>query len=124
MFTIQVKYFDVGSPLSNKYYLGFQQGEMYGLEHQMQRFLPEASIQLRAKTDIPGLYLTGNCLHTIKILVTCTSRHHVKSTILDVDHIRLLWSKVERGDSYNEYLWICGSNLQLVIKYIDYVHNI
>ncbi|XP_048757507.2 all-trans-retinol 13,14-reductase-like [Ostrea edulis] len=55
----KVKYFDVGSPLSNKYYLGFQQGEMYGLEHQMQRFLPEASIQLRAKTDIPGLYLTG-----------------------------------------------------------------
>lgn len=25
----------------------------------MQRFLPEPAIQLRAKTDIPGLYLTG-----------------------------------------------------------------
>ncbi|XP_061166584.1 all-trans-retinol 13,14-reductase-like [Saccostrea echinata] len=55
----KVDYFDVGTPLSNKYYLGFQDGEMYGLDHNMRRFLPEASIQLRAKTDIPGLYLTG-----------------------------------------------------------------
>eukprot|EP00105_Crassostrea_gigas_P002156 XP_011414585.1 PREDICTED: putative all-trans-retinol 13,14-reductase [Crassostrea gigas] len=55
----KVEYFDVGTPLSNKYYLGFQHGEMYGLDHNMQRFLPEPAIQLRAKTDIPGLYLTG-----------------------------------------------------------------
>lgn len=56
----KVEYFDVGTPLSNKYYLGFQHGEMYGLDHNMARFLPQTSIQLRPKTDIPGLYLTGN----------------------------------------------------------------
>eukprot|EP00105_Crassostrea_gigas_P002157 XP_011414586.1 PREDICTED: all-trans-retinol 13,14-reductase-like [Crassostrea gigas] len=55
----KVEYFDVGTPLSNKYYLGFQHGEMYGLDHNMARFLPQTSIQLRPKTDIPGLYLTG-----------------------------------------------------------------
>ncbi|XP_062601490.1 all-trans-retinol 13,14-reductase-like [Saccostrea cucullata] len=55
----KVEYFDVGTPISNRYYLGFQHGEMYGLEQNMVRFLPEASIQLRPKTDIPGLYLTG-----------------------------------------------------------------
>ncbi|XP_022341666.2 all-trans-retinol 13,14-reductase-like [Crassostrea virginica] len=55
----KVEYFDVGTPLSNKYYLGFQHGEMYGLDHNMARFLPAASIHLRPKTDIPGLYLTG-----------------------------------------------------------------
>lgn len=61
----QVEYFDVGTPLSNKYYLGFQHGEMYGLDHNMARFLPEASIHLRPKTDIPGLYLTGESLLTL-----------------------------------------------------------
>ncbi|OWF41588.1 putative all-trans-retinol 13,14-reductase [Mizuhopecten yessoensis] len=52
-------YFEVGSPLSNKYYLGFDEGEMYGLDHTINKFLPAAAIQLRPKTDIPGLYLTG-----------------------------------------------------------------
>ncbi|XP_022341649.2 all-trans-retinol 13,14-reductase-like [Crassostrea virginica] len=55
----KVEYLDVGTPLSNKYYLGFSHGEMYGLDHSMQRFLPDAAMHLRAKTDIPGLYLTG-----------------------------------------------------------------
>ena len=55
----QAEFIDLGTPVSNKYYLGFQKGEMYGLDHTMQRFLPNAAVQLRAKTDIPGLYLTG-----------------------------------------------------------------
>lgn len=58
-------YFDVGTPLSNKYYLGFEHGEMYGLDHTQQRFLPEAAINLRPKTDIPGLYLTGQDIATV-----------------------------------------------------------
>jgi hypothetical protein len=32
---------------------------MYGLDHTMQRFQPEIASELRPKTDIPGLYLTG-----------------------------------------------------------------
>ncbi|KAK3084149.1 hypothetical protein FSP39_009012 [Pinctada imbricata] len=60
----KVEYMDLGTPVSNRYYLGFQQGEMYGLDHAMQRFLPEAATELRAKTDIPGLFLTGQDIMT------------------------------------------------------------
>ncbi|XP_069134346.1 all-trans-retinol 13,14-reductase-like [Argopecten irradians] len=52
-------YFEVGSPLSNKHYLGFQEGEIYGLDHTINKFRPKSAIHLRPKTDIPGLYLTG-----------------------------------------------------------------
>ncbi|XP_071180471.1 all-trans-retinol 13,14-reductase-like isoform X1 [Mytilus edulis] len=60
----KIAYTDVGSPLSNKYYLGFDKGEMYGLDHTMQRFSPEVSSELRAQTDIPGLFLTGQDIST------------------------------------------------------------
>ncbi|XP_052073278.1 all-trans-retinol 13,14-reductase-like isoform X1 [Mytilus californianus] len=60
----KVAYTDVGSPLSNKYYLGFDKGEMYGLDHTLQRFSPEVSVELRAQTDIPGLFLTGQDIST------------------------------------------------------------
>ncbi|XP_060078415.1 all-trans-retinol 13,14-reductase-like [Ylistrum balloti] len=52
-------YFEVGSPLSSKYYMGYEEGEIYGLDHTINKFLPSSAIQLRPKTDIPGLYLTG-----------------------------------------------------------------
>lgn len=56
----QLDYIDVGTPLSNKHYLGQPEGEIYGLHHARQRFLPEYSMYLRPKSGIPGLYLTGN----------------------------------------------------------------
>lgn len=65
-----MEYLDVGTPLSNKYYLGFAHGEMYGLDHSMQRFLPDAAMHLRAKTDIPGLYLTGKSARLITIFLS------------------------------------------------------
>ena len=60
----KVVYTDIGTPVSNKYYLGFSKGEMYGLDHTMQRFQPEIASELRPKTDIPGLYLTGQDIAT------------------------------------------------------------
>ncbi|KAL4223041.1 hypothetical protein ACF0H5_016518 [Mactra antiquata] len=55
----RLEYMDVGTPLSNKYYLGQPEGEMYGMNHSMNRFDPELSMYLRPQTGIPGLYLTG-----------------------------------------------------------------
>ena len=52
-------YIDVGTPLSNKYYLGQPLGEMYGLDHNMTRFEPQVSMELRPASGIPGLYMTG-----------------------------------------------------------------
>ena len=56
----QLEYFDVGTPLSNRFYLGCPSGEIYGLNHVKERVKPEVTIELRPKTEIPGLYLTGN----------------------------------------------------------------
>ena len=56
---LQLDYFDVGTPLSNKYYLGCPSGEIYGLNHVTQRVKPESIMELRPETEVPGLYLTG-----------------------------------------------------------------
>lgn len=50
---------DIGSPLSNKYYLAQPHGEIYGLDHSKERFDPLMTAKLRPQTDVPGLYLTG-----------------------------------------------------------------
>ncbi|XP_045172753.2 all-trans-retinol 13,14-reductase-like [Mercenaria mercenaria] len=58
----KLEYLDVGTPLSNKYYLGQPEGEMYGLEHNIRRYEPDISMHLRAESGIPGLYLSGQDL--------------------------------------------------------------
>lgn len=57
-------YFDVGTPLTNKYYIGSPRGEIYGLDHNLNRFDLSVSSQLRPKTSIGGLYLTGQDIST------------------------------------------------------------
>ena len=53
------EYFDVGTPLSNQYYLGTPCGEVYGIDHTTARFSPDMIAALRPEIGIPGLYLTG-----------------------------------------------------------------
>jgi len=50
---------EIGSPVTNKYYLGQPHGEIYGLDHTKERFEPWMVARLRPTTDIPGLILTG-----------------------------------------------------------------
>eukprot|EP01134_Creolimax_fragrantissima_P002616 CFRG2616T1 len=54
-----VEYLDVGTPLSNQHYLRASKGEMYGLDHNKNRFSAEATAELRPKTSIPNLCLCG-----------------------------------------------------------------
>jgi len=54
-----IDFTEIGSPLSNKYYLGQPHGENYGLDHSKERFDPLMVAKLRPATDIPGLFLTG-----------------------------------------------------------------
>ncbi len=54
-----IDYIDIGSPVTNKHYIAQPHGEIYGLDHSKQRFEPWMTAKLRPKTDIPGLYLTG-----------------------------------------------------------------
>lgn len=50
---------DIGTPVTNQYYLAQPYGELYGLDHDAGRMQPWMAARLRPKTDIPGLFLTG-----------------------------------------------------------------
>ena len=55
----KLEYFEVGTPLSNRYYLESFNGEVYGLDHDVNRFDPYVQTELRPETPVSGLYLTG-----------------------------------------------------------------
>jgi len=52
-------YMEVGTPVTNSHYLGYLEGEMYGLNQGPSRFSADVMSKLRCDTDVPGLYLTG-----------------------------------------------------------------
>ena len=56
---LQMEYIDIGTPVSNKHYLGNPEGELFGLKNIKYRFQPECCMYLRPETGIPGLYITG-----------------------------------------------------------------
>eukprot|EP00088_Acartia_fossae_P007748 TRINITY_DN13629_c0_g1_i2.p1 TRINITY_DN13629_c0_g1~~TRINITY_DN13629_c0_g1_i2.p1 ORF type:complete len:339 (+),score=79.03 TRINITY_DN13629_c0_g1_i2:81-1019(+) len=55
----KIVYTEIASPLTNQHYIAQPNGEIYGLDHTMERFDPWMVAQLRPETDLPGLYLTG-----------------------------------------------------------------
>lgn len=55
----KVEYFEVGTPLTNKFYLNFPKGAVYGLNHDVQRFSGANCSHLQSNTPLTGLYLTG-----------------------------------------------------------------
>lgn len=50
---------ELGSPVTNNYYIRATKGEIYGLDHDTNRFNPEVAMKMRPKIGVPGLYLTG-----------------------------------------------------------------
>lgn len=57
----KVDYFEVSTPLSTDWFAGYQHGELYGLSHTPERMQQK---WLRPKTDIQGLWLTGQDILT------------------------------------------------------------
>jgi len=56
----KVEYFEVGSPVTNKFYIGSSRGEIYGLDHTAKRFgTPQVMMHLRPDSGIPNLLLAG-----------------------------------------------------------------
>ena len=56
-----VKAIEVGTPITTKFYLNAPEGESYGMELTPYRFSKEVMENLHAKTNVNGLYLTGEC---------------------------------------------------------------
>lgn len=54
----KVSFIDSGTPLTNNFYIGTLNGEVYGLEHSVTRFT-KCKWFLKSKTPISGLYLSG-----------------------------------------------------------------
>jgi all-trans-retinol 13,14-reductase len=52
----KVDYYEVSTPLSTEYFCAYERGELYGLDHDPQRFRQD---WLGPRTRIPGLWLTG-----------------------------------------------------------------
>ena len=57
----KVDYHEVSTPLSTNWFGGYQRGELYGLAHTRERLNQD---WLRPKTNIPGLWLTGQDILT------------------------------------------------------------
>jgi len=52
----KVDYHEVSTPLSSAHFCAWRRGELYGLDHDPQRFRED---RLSPRTEIPGLWLTG-----------------------------------------------------------------
>jgi len=52
----KIDYFEVSTPLSTQYFNAYSRGELYGIDHDPQRF---SQNWLTPHTKIPGLWLTG-----------------------------------------------------------------
>merc|ERR1712226_1088331 len=70
-----IDFTDIGSPVTNTHYIAQPHGEIYGLDHSLERFDPLTVAKLRPQTDIPGLYLTG---HPQWRIHWCTVRRFVE----------------------------------------------
>ncbi|KAK3603230.1 hypothetical protein CHS0354_007559 [Potamilus streckersoni] len=79
----KMEYIEVGTPITNRHYLGYPKGEMCGLDHRLNRFSPDIFSKIRAKTDIPGLYLTGQDVVTGGFVSSLYSGVFTASAILN-----------------------------------------
>lgn len=61
----KVDYYELSTPLSTDYFCRYTTGEIYGLDHDPERFEQD---WLKPKTRIPGLYLTGQDIMTCGVV--------------------------------------------------------
>jgi all-trans-retinol 13,14-reductase len=93
----KLEYIEVGTPLSNQYYLESFNGEVYGLDHDVTRFNPSMQMELRAETPIPGLFMSGQDTFTDGLSGALYSGLFTASAILkhnilaELFQLRSLW---------------------------------
>lgn len=60
----KIDYYELSTPLSTKHFVHYEKGEIYGLDHSPARFRMK---ELRPKTPIKNLYMTGQDIVTVGI---------------------------------------------------------
>mgnify|MGYP001448407547 CR=1 FL=1 len=58
---LYIDYYELSTPLTTKNFTNYQKGELYGIDHSPSRFRQEF---LRPRTQIKGMYLTGQDIVT------------------------------------------------------------
>ena len=69
----KVEVFEMGTPVTSNFYLNANNGEIYGMRHGMNRYSEEFSRIGRFKSEIGGLYVTGQdtwCCGFVPAIVT------------------------------------------------------
>ena len=95
----KLEYMEVGTPLSNRYYLNTTRGEVYGLDHNVTRFDPDVGLELRPQTPVEGLYLTGQdvycCGYGGAMIggVLCVSAILKRNLMTELMELRAFWKK-------------------------------
>ena len=59
----KVEHYEMGTPLTNQFYLGCLEGEGYGLDSNAYRY--SKGLDLKPETEIKNLYLTGQDVCTL-----------------------------------------------------------
>ncbi|KAI6652584.1 hypothetical protein LOD99_4369 [Oopsacas minuta] len=95
----KVDYFELGTPLTNSFYLQYAKGEIYGIDHDVQRFSGANSCYLKSTTPINGLYLTGQDVLSCGFAgalyggVLCASAILKRNLLLDLVKMRIEYKK-------------------------------
>ncbi|XP_014674280.1 PREDICTED: putative all-trans-retinol 13,14-reductase isoform X2 [Priapulus caudatus] len=79
----KLDFLEVGSPVSQNYYVGYSRGEIYMLDHHLERFKMDACLMLRPETKIPGLYMTGQDVFTCGVVGALNAGLATASAVLD-----------------------------------------
>ena len=75
----EISYYELSTPLSTKSMANYEKGELYGIDHNPQRFEQQ---WLKPKTPIKNLYLTGQDIVTVGLAGALASGVLTSSVIL------------------------------------------
>ena len=98
----KLEYIEVGTPLSNQFYLESYKGEVYGLDHDIDRFDPFIQTDLRPQLPVNGLYLTGQDVFSDGFSGAMYAGLFTASAILkrnlmgDLQKLRSKWKKLHQ----------------------------
>lgn len=84
----KIDYYEVSTPLSTNYFCAYQHGEVYGLNHDTERF---SQSWLQVQTQLPGLYLTGQDILSCGVVGAMMAGCVTSIKVLGLEGIKLAY---------------------------------